>query len=89
VVLDWAKSSKEKSISPSKMNLNGFINSNELVGNLKMNLEMKYRNFRRSLSPTSHEDCWIISPLIPMLQEKIFQNVLRNRNPQTPYFSKE
>ena len=60
VVLDWAKSSKEKSISPSKMNLNGFINSNELVGNLKMNLEMKYRNFRRSLSPASHEDCWII-----------------------------
>jgi len=71
------------------MNLNGFIISKELVGDLEINLEMKYRDFRRSLSPPSHEECWIISPLIPMLQEKIFQNVLGNRNPQTPYFSKE
>ena len=42
------------------MNLNGFIISKELVGDLEMNLEMKYRNFQRSLSPASHEECWII-----------------------------
>jgi hypothetical protein len=76
-------------MSPRKMNLNGFIISKELVGDQEMKLKMKYRDFRRSLSPPSHKECWIISPLIPMLQEKIFQNVLGNRNPQTPYFSKE
>jgi hypothetical protein len=36
VVLDWAKSSRESSISPRKMNLNDFISSNEFVRDLEM-----------------------------------------------------
>ncbi len=54
------------------MNLYGFIISKELVGDLEM--KMKYRDFRRSLSPPSHKEYWIISTLISRLQEKLFQN---------------
>jgi hypothetical protein len=51
------------------------------VGDLERNLNMKYRDFRRSLSPPSHEEFWIISPLIPMLQEKTFSKWLGESQP--------